>query len=226
MEDIINKSDIRKAFCNSCSGERNHHILFSKLDQESTDYGSYYCKYQIIQCLGCEYVHFLKECGEDDNLQPYYDIDGNTQYEHYPDIHLYPPKEQIQLQFIKFDSNSSLVSKYFDESVAAFNNDLILLSAIGLRACLERFCHYNEIIEGNLKGEIDKLKQKNIILKDEHKQLHGIRFLGNESAHEVLPQIKKKQIISAIQVFENIFLRVYNLNETTIHHEQLKIKSE
>ena len=158
----------------------------------------------------------------------YNTITGEPELYHDPDVYIYPSKDKecVQPKQIHFNQNAIPVSLYYTESITALNNDSLLLSALGLRACLERFCHYNGILTGTLQNKIDELKTKSKITEDECKLLHGIRFIGNESAHDIAPLIKKNQIKDAIDILEMILIREFNSKDIILHKKQQHLNTK
>ena len=163
-------------FCSQCGRRTHHRVLFVK--SESSDDPEFFWSstYRIVECCGCDNVSFLRETIDESDI----DYDGNF-ISHYT---TYPVREgtvrALESWEIPFD-----IRKVYNEAITAYNNDCLLLSAAGFRATIEAICLDKAIKGKNLEARINALHKEGIITLNDRNRLHTIRFLGNDSIHEM-----------------------------------------
>ena len=122
--------------------------------------------------------------------------------------------------------------KLYAEVVNAFNTDSLFLCTSGIRALLEGLCEDNGITEGpnqrgqtskNLEGKINGLAT--IVPAGIVRNLHGLRFLGNQALHK-LEVPSKADLELAMTVLEDILNVVYDLNYKSEQMYQRAIRSK
>jgi hypothetical protein len=102
----------------------------------------------------------------------------------------------------------TLVSIY-EETIEAYNLDLRILCAGGLRSLIQGICRDQGVNTGTVEQEIDGLRTKvrdNIV-----DNLHGFRFLGNTALHE-LQRPERSDLRTAIEVAESLLNYLYDLD--------------
>jgi len=189
--------------CCSCKGDRNHKILACRrLKIREEDYNSD-TDYMIVQCLGCNNISFLEECSSDDMLR----IDGNGEPEYYSETSVYPQKDKV-------DSIKNVyyippkIRLIYQESIKALNNDCLNLASAGFRAVIEVVCSNKEIKEKTLDKKINKLFKDGFITKDDRDRLHAVRFIGNDSIHEIKAPTEE-ELILVFQIINNLLNNLY-----------------
>lgn len=205
-------------FCNKCNGDRNHEIIYSCIADDSDGYESLYSEYQTMKCLGCDFVHFRILCSGTPFVEERIDELGEHYCHYYKDEELYPKKPTVMSANISFPDRE--IEAFYNETINALNENLTRLASLGVRSCVERFALSSGCHGSSLLQKIDELRSKEIIVEQEKNQLHGIRFLGNESAHDAETSLTKKQVFDAIIILESIFRRSYQHSRIKIHVKQ------
>lgn len=204
-----------KVYCNSCKLKSNHEILSQqkrRIDDDDSGI-AFFDTWQIIRCSGCETVSFCHS---------YYDTDYLDET-----VKLYPVRSENTHQLKPYYNVPKIVRSIYRETIDAYNNDLNLLCAAGLRAVIESICNEEKIINGpsdrknkagkiirsrDLAGKINGLEGKGIITKKQAIIIHEQRYLGNEAIHR-FDAPSKKVLITAIEIIENILDSLYEINE-------------
>lgn len=197
-----------KSYCRSCGQDTNHGILSEH--NESYREEEYSCDftYQIVECLGCETKSF-REVFED--IESAYQIADN-EWEVPSRIDVYP-------KFIKghrtLDNGfylPAVVGRIYGEVLLALQEDALILAGLGLRGTVEAVCNHLEITGRSLEIRISKLATAGNISRKDAERLHGIRFMGNDAAHEI-KKPKKEQLAAALKIVEHLLSSIYILEE-------------
>lgn len=98
---------------------------------------------------------------------------------------------------------------YF-EVLASLNEDLPILTAIGLRTLIESVCREKSYNWKNLYEGIEDLSVNGILSFTQVEFLHVCRFIGNSAAHEIAAP-SKEQLISALDIIETLLVTIYIL---------------
>lgn len=215
-----------KSYCSTCSRPTNQKVLKQeeiKYHEAETGWWDE-TTFQIIQCMGCDTISFRK-LYNDISYQQHYEEDSTIQ-ELFPNrgIHSRPTKAYRNLPID--------IKKIYQETIDAYNNQLTLLTSVGIRAILEAICIDKSITEGvvknskgkmivskNLDGKISGLSTKGHLTSDNAKVLHELRFLGNAAVHELsAPSIDELNI--AIGIIELVIDNIYDVK----HKAQLLAK--
>jgi hypothetical protein len=210
-----------KCTCPNCKKKMNHSVMQSVhvdgMDPEDqTDWRN---DFQIIQCLGCDAIHFRHL----NYFSEYFDYDCNGTTEK-----LYPPIDEMHRNDRNYDMLPYNLENIYKETISSFNNSNHILCAIGIRAILEGICKDNEIKKGKverikagvevfqnsaqLDGKINGLNEKGIISNKQCKVLHELRFLGNDAVHD-LSVPTKKEIGIALDIIEHMIDDIYDIPE-------------
>jgi hypothetical protein len=207
QEEYTDKERIR---CNNCDLETwhqllaRHHInlpiytIAGELAEEVRQL------WEIFQCLGCDYVSARVTTDYPWETEPNYDFypERTSEYHERKNYQKLPPN----------------LNKLYIEVVNAFNKDFLLLCTAGLRALLEGLCSDKGITEGpneqgkmvkSLEGKINGLTA--VVPAGIVKNLHGLRFLGNQALHE-LETPTKEDLELALTILEDILNVVYDLD--------------
>jgi hypothetical protein len=195
-------------YCRNCKGNRKHKILFEKKirGSEGGDIIQWIDEYKMIQCCGCETISFAKIYGDNQMINT--DEEGN--YEYYTITTVYPYYiEKGNIIKDEFHLPETIRTVY-KETVNAFKVKSYILTAGGFRAIIEAVCNHLDIEKDNLSARINLLYEKGFLTKNESKRLHSIRFLGNDSLHEMgVPKIKQLLVVLEIvnHLLENLFIQ-------------------
>jgi hypothetical protein len=124
--------------------------------------------------------------------------------------------------------------KVYEQTINAFNYDLLTLTGAGVRLLIEGICIDQNVIDGpildaaghqvinkktnqpartdRLEGKINGLAEKQLTSPQQRQHLHEIRFLGNDAAHHL--DIPDVEIVNhAIDIVEHILDQVYEQPE-------------
>jgi Domain of unknown function (DUF4145) len=206
--------ETKRIFCNCCKGE-THHLLrarYSRLRKvadgedvfqvrNSAAYEIFDCgelRSSIWSCAGCDEETFELEHRYIEEA-----FEGNGSF--------FPTRsEEGSIQRRRFRSLKPELGLLYGEVVTSFNNNCLLLCAIGLRALIERVCVDKGSTDGNLEHRIDGLIKflpgMNII-----EALHAFRFAGNDAAHRLEARTREDSRM-AIEVMEDLLGSLYDLD--------------
>lgn len=134
-----------------------------------------------------------------------YNQDG---YEEIVPVHTSYPIKENSIEPLVSWGIPSLKNRAYKESVEALNNDSYLLASIGFRATIEALCLENGISSGKLTQKIDILRDKGIITETDCKRLHEVRFMGNDSAHQ-MEKPDRQHLLTVLEVINNILNNLY-----------------
>lgn len=194
------------SYCSNCKRETRHKILFSKKLED--DYIDEIEIYQVVECNGCDNLSFRIE--EHDLYEYEEDELGNTNY-----------KITVLIFPNKLKNHSYLKDSYFlpekikdvyQQTILAFQGKSFLLTGVGFRAIIEAICIEEEIKGNNLEQKINNLAKNRLITDKESERLHSIRFLGNDSVHEMeIPQEHKLFLV--LDILENLLKNLYIIDK-------------
>lgn len=196
-----------KSYCRSCGQTTNHNILAEENEGYRGDHDFDYDQaYQIIECLGCNTKSFRDVFEE---VEHAFQI-GENEWEVPTSITVYP-------RFIR--NHSSLDSEYYlpsiirqiyKEVILSFQEDALILAGLGLRGTVEAVCKDLEIKGHNLETKISELATAGYISSKDAERLHGIRFMGNDAAHEIKrPEVTHLSV--ALKIVEHMLSSIYIL---------------
>jgi hypothetical protein len=97
----------------------------------------------------------------------------------------------------------------YEQTILALKAGSKLLAGAGFRALIEAVCLEEKIKGGNLEQKINNLTKNRLISEKESERLHSIRFLGNDSIHEMeVPSNRKLYLVLKIveHLLENLYI--------------------
>jgi hypothetical protein len=157
--------------------------------------------YRLWTCSGCD-TGTLELAETNDSWT---DENDNQQYSY-----SYWPERQINALRKKLFRKLPLgLRTIYSEVIDAFNKQLHLLCAAGLRALIEGICDDKQIVGSTLEKRIDALTT--ILPENIVKNLHSFRFLGNSALHQ-LSKPKQADLRLAIEVSEDLLNFLYELD--------------
>ena len=101
-----------------------------------------------------------------------------------------------------------IIRSIYKETHTALSAGLKILAGIGIRALIEAICKVESANGGNLEQRINDLLAKNILTPKSASILHDTRFLGNQSAHEIIAA-SDTELEIAFDIVENLLEQVY-----------------
>ena len=196
-----------KFYCRNCKGQRKHTILFEKKIKGNEDHGLFQWidEYKAVECSGCETISFVHIYGNNEMVTS--DEEGNLEY--YSDVEIFPyflegGNEISDIYFLP-----EVIRIVYKETINAYKAKSYILTAGGFRATIEALCNYLNIRKDDLSNRINLLYEKGVLTKKETKRLHSIRFLGNDSLHEMeVPKVSQLIVVLEIinHLLENLFI--------------------
>lgn len=213
------KIEDKKFHCEKCKGIRNHAILFEKIiEGDDSDNFSWFYKYLVIECSGCENISFVKIYGDTEMITCIND-EGYSNYDYYYDTFIYPPLLENGCEIEDVCSLPYIIQNIYKETINAFKYKSFILTAAGFRTIIEAICMELDIKATDLGKKINQLHTKGHISKTESNRLHAIRFIGNDSLHD-LDVPKEDQLIVVLDIINNLLINLF------IHDKQIKSKME
>ncbi|RBN49476.1 DUF4145 domain-containing protein [Flavobacterium psychrolimnae] len=205
-------SDKKKinSYCANCDNENKHSVLSEKdINRNSDDY-HYLIKYMILECDGCGRISFRDEFVDFENAYP------NDIGDWEPDITIttYPKKERVKNSLEYSFVLPEKIRTVYNEAINAFNANCLLLTGVAFRAVIEAVCIENNITGKDLAKKIDNLVRQKFITEKEAQRMHSIRFLGNDSVHEMsVPSEEKLLLVLSIveHLLNNLYIIDYKL---------------
>lgn len=192
------KGNILKHYCQNCSGERNHKIL-NVIDFNCVEkMHSVSNAYMIMQCCGCDYVSFRHEY-----INRNFTLNGNA-----PSILCYPIIKKYVSHIERIRYVPRTIRRLYIETIRALNDECWTLAAAGFRSIIEAICLEKSIVGRTLDKKINSLKNNGIITKQDRDRLHSIRFMGNDSLHEM--KIPNEESLSiCLKIIDSILTNLY-----------------
>lgn len=202
------KYKVEKHYCRNCEGERKHKILFEKKKTNESDDDFYFSiieKYITIECCGCETISFLYIYA-DESMWNYNEYTGEPDF--YENKIMYP----LYLSDCKPITNEHFVPimilHIYKETIEAIKSNCFLLAGGGFRAVIEAICKDLKIIKPTLEQKIDELNKLGHLTQNESNRLHSVRFLGNDSLHEI-QKPTHKQLVVILEIINHLLNNLY-----------------
>lgn len=196
------------SYCKSCGKDTNQLIVkeyFVPYDPNDYPEELYY---QIIKCAGCDYVSF--RIMQIDLQNEHYDFNGDLYYPKNVTNYPVPLKGHKEFQWFELAELPIIVKSIYQNTLKSYANDSKILTGIGLRTCIEAVCNDKGIEGESLESRINKLKTSGFISISDTNHLHGIRFMGNDSAHDI-KQPNDRELEIALRIVEHLLSSIYIL---------------
>ena len=205
-----------KDYCPRCQLLTNHECLFEKEIHSSNEDDDFHWSegFDVIQCLGCENIQFRTR-NSDENMIDFDEYTGEEKY--YEDLKYYPLNLMNHNVLKHLYYLPSRIRVVYIETIEALKNNCYLLSGVGLRAVIEAVCIEQSIAGRNLEIKINNLVKNKLITEKDANRLHSIRFLGNDSVHEMeVP--KEAKLRAAIEIIEHMLKNLYLIDIEASEH--------
>lgn len=193
-----------KSYCETCDFETNHSILHIESVDGNEDY---HC---VTNFMLVKYtISFRKAFIDFENAYP----NENNDWEPEITITTYP-KQTIQQQISNVWILPDKIRTAYMEALNAFNSECFLLSGVGFRAVIEAICLDKNVQGRDLAKKIDNLTKQKLITEKEAERLHSVRFLGNDSVHEMSVPEKSKLLIVLniiVHLLNNLYIIDYEI---------------
>ena len=200
----------RKCYCHKCRQQTHHEILKSYEMSSGNEDFAWSDSYEVAMCCGCDELTFLKYSIDDS----YIDQDGD----YIPVIDTYPYHEG-EADFLPTWSMPYAVSSPYIETIKVYNARCFLLAAAGCRMIVEAVCIDKAVSGKTLETRINNLSKSGYISKEDKNRLHSIRFMGNDSVHQMkMPSEDDLRIV--LEIINSTLKSLYVLKEMSKGLEQ------
>lgn len=198
-----------KNYCQKCLQKTNHNSLFKKeIGSKPNDDFGWSKSFEVIECSGCETIQFREIYGDEDMV---YSNDGE-EGEHYNEEICYPLSIENHTALKKLHWLPYKIKTIYLETLEAIKVKSYILAGVGFRAIIEAICIDKDIKGKNLQNKIDNLLKEKLITQRESNRLHSIRFLGNDSIHEMLSPEPKKLFV-VLDLVEHLLNNLYLIDQ-------------
>ncbi|ENM3829461.1 DUF4145 domain-containing protein [Vibrio cholerae] len=204
---------IKKIYCNICKHDTNHEMKGSHdgqyMEEENCDGQSivYWFEewtYSLWACRGCDSAVM-----EYKSTYPgMSDSQGNTLY----DYRYHPPRITNKHRETKrFRHIDQKLNDTYRQLISAFNQDLNIVVAIGIRALIEGICVQEGIgddLAFNLGKKLSLLEKRGHIPSSIIQGLKSVKVFGDDAAHR-LASADKANLSLAIDLVEALLTQLY-----------------
>jgi len=204
---------MEKDYCPICGIPTNHTILFDKKTRSThQDDFQWHENYQTIQCNGCDNIQFKTVYGDESMFSGY-----EEEYHYYEDKKYYPLAINGHETLKHYFSIPDKIRIVYLETLETIKSNSYLLSGVGLRAIIEAIALEQKIPGKTLEQKINNLLKNKLITERDANRLHSIRFLGNDSVHEMeVP--KESKIRIALDIAEHLLTNLYLIDIEANRH--------
>jgi hypothetical protein len=176
LEVAVTELRTRKAHCNACGGERNHHVLHAdktrwEAEEDGVTGGT---NYEMLKCAGCDKV-VLREhewCSEQE-----------------PTIRFYPPStfrpqpKWLTELWLELAPGRELVHDLLTEVYVALQNAQPMIAAMGIRALLERMMIEKVKDNGSFARNLLEFQNAGYISPLQREQIETALEVGHAAIH-------------------------------------------
>lgn len=194
---------IRKVHCNTCGGDRNHHVLHVDKTRWDNDEASISggTTYEMLKCGGCDKV-VLKEtewCSEDMG-------DPTTRY--YPPATFRPKPKWLTDFWLELPFDEQLLHDLLAEIYVALQNDQRALAAMGIRALLEKIMIAKVGDNGSFVHNLTQFESKGFVSRIQKERLDTILEAGHAAIHRRYKP-SQEDLITLVDIAEGIVQTIY-----------------
>lgn len=198
-----------KNYCRRCQYDTNHTIVYLEQKTESSpEENGYQIEYMIVECDGCESISFREDFNNYDVMYP----DEFNNWCHEKKITLYPSTLRNHYGLKQVRNLPEQIRHVYEEAIEAFKAKCYLLTAVAFRTIIEAICIDKSISGKDLKNKIDNLVHARLITEKEGSRLHTIRFIGNDSVHEMAVP-KQDALFLVLDIVEHLLKNLYIIDK-------------
>lgn len=202
-----------KSYCIRCNYDTNHSVLFKESIRSDNDDYDFAIDYMVVKCLGCERISFREKFTDIESAYP----NQNGDWISDTTVKTYPEKLRITQRLENIYILPEKIRIVYEEAIKAYNADCFILTGVAFRAVIEAICIETEIGGRTLENKINNLARQKLITEKESKRLHSIRFIGNDSIHEMkVPNEESLKIV--LNIIENLLNNLYLIDYSSRHH--------
>lgn len=198
-----------KSYCIRCDFETNHEVLNSEKTRSEDDDFDYVINYYMLKCLGCDRISYREVFIDIESSYP--DEFGNWNVEEH--VETFPKKMKVTSELENSHILPERIRLIYKESIKAYNSDCPILTGVAFRAIIEAISLEENIPGRNLENKINSLVKQKLITEKESNRLHSIRFIGNDSVHEMkVPKDESLKIVLNIihHLLNNLYIIDYH----------------
>jgi hypothetical protein len=191
MTDVADK--FKQAPCSFCSGNTRHMALFSRKEGVAL--------YEVIQCLGCEDIHYATTTRTDDDI--------------FPSVEYFPSLMSRQLPSWKLEAFSLLDGKgldafdgLLDEVYKAVRGKLYRIALMGIRALMEHMMISKVGDQGTFRDNLNAFHERGYISLVERDAMTTILDAGHAVMHRLYKPMESDLNV-ALDILEGIFAAIY-----------------
>lgn len=165
---------LEKIFCNVC-GNNQYHQVAAKHDRSSSEGKVEITRTaEILECCGCGHTTLRRKHHFSEYQYHPGDLDPDPQY---------VPKRNHRQEpawLVSIDDNMRAA---FSETILAFNQEMLYLSAVGARTVLDMISVSKVGDIGVFEAKLRQLEKDNHITSPERERLDVLAEVGNAAAH-------------------------------------------
>ena len=201
-------SDIRRAHCNACGGERNHRVLHSdntrwQDDEHGVEGG---VKYEMLKCAGCDKV-VLREA-------EWFSEDTDARGQIAPTIRFYPPSTfrpkptWLMELWLELSSEDHPLHDLLSEIYVALQNDQRALAAMGIRGLLEQIMITKVGDNGSFAKNLSEFETKGFVSRIQRERMETILDAGHAAIHRGYKP-SQEDLVTLVDIAEGIVQTLY-----------------
>ncbi|WP_244783449.1 DUF4145 domain-containing protein [Acinetobacter sp. F-1] len=210
----------KKVLCIKCKTLIKHEVL---VDISDSDFNhspiDFYFNYRILKCINCGTISYqTKTLYSEDVYQIGYELNGDPIYDEAATYSVFPMRDDetaFSKEFEKILPEEIYLT--YEEVIIALNNNMPLLTALGLRTLLEQIIKYFGKSD-DLGVILTQFEKEGFISTKQRGLLDNIRYLGNDAAHHADSK-SRKDLILHLKVLENLIHQLfvyYKMEEESI----------
>jgi hypothetical protein len=187
--DAMEHKTVRRAECSQCSGQRNCEILTLYKEKGSDGNFDWSKTWYILKCQGCDNIFAQTVSTNSEELTNFYEENGDTGTEYIETIVYWPAllkrnRPEWMGEFGICGENTADLDAALIELYAALDNDLNILSAIGIRTSFDIASEMLGVrSDQSFRGKLEELVRKGHIGELGQARLEALVDAGSASAH-------------------------------------------
>jgi hypothetical protein len=214
------KQDKIKSYCIRCDFDTNNEVIHKEQVRSDDENYDYVINYYLLKCLGCDNITYRRVFIDIESSYP--DEYGNWHAEE--NVLTFPTKLKVNSEIENSDILPERINLIYEEAIKAYNADCPILTGVAFRAIIEAICLEEKIPGRNLENKINSLVKHKLITEKESNRLHSIRFIGNDSVHEMkVPKDESLKIV--LNIIHNLLNNLYIIDYHSQGHLETVIDS-
>lgn len=197
------KKQQKNLLCGKCGAATEHKVFTVLAEHGANDENEYHTEYMVVQCKVCKEINFCKTETNRDDMEE--GADGEIVYPEtitrFPVVSVIPKK-------VMAAGIPRPIYHIYNETYSALCNSFGILTAIGVRTLIEIICKDKNTKGKDLSLKINDLVKEGYLSERNAKYLHGLRIMGNYSAHEA-KTYTETQLRLAFDIVEHLIETVY-----------------